>query len=419
MSRAGGYAADRKIIHVDMDAFYASVEVLDDPSLKGKPVIVGSRPNERGVVSTCSYEARRYGIHSAMNIKEAYRLCPNGVYMRPNFEKYKRISEQLHEIWDSYATSSEPIALDEAFLDVTGTAVTFEKAREFAHAIKERVLNEVGLSCSVGLAYSKTAAKIASEEMKPDGYFEIRTPEEYMELIMDRDVNVLYGVGKKTAERLHKAGINTVRDVLENTGDVIDALGNNGEQIIEIAKGIDDREVTPYRPEDAKSISREITFQVDVSDYDLLSDVLFLIALNVEERAKSHGLHGTGVSLKVTYSDMKSITRSRNTASTVNAVSIHREAVSMLMALKKRPVRLIGAGMFNVTNSKIRQMTLDEIFDDCTGGQPAYIRNEFAKLKDRYRIDFESNLDQIFYLDSLHKTAELMRKRRLRPGNLD
>ena len=166
---------DQIIIHVDMDAFFASVEIRDDPSLRGKPLIIGSLPHERGVVATCSYEARRYGVHSAMNIKEAYRLCPHGVYMHPNFEKYKAVSDQLHEIWNTYATASQYIALDEAYLDVTQRAGDMDGARSIARAIKQRTLDELGLTCSVGVAYSKTAAKTASEEKKPDGYFEIPT----------------------------------------------------------------------------------------------------------------------------------------------------------------------------------------------------------------------------------------------------
>lgn len=152
------------IIHVDMDAFYASVETRDDPSLRGKPLIIGSLPNERGVVATCSYEARTYGVHSGMNIKDAYRLCPGGIYMRPNFDKYKAVSAQLHSIWDAYASASEAIALDEAYLDVTEMAGDWDGARQIARLIKQRTLDELKLTCSVGLAYSKTAAKTASEE---------------------------------------------------------------------------------------------------------------------------------------------------------------------------------------------------------------------------------------------------------------
>ena len=155
------------IIHVDMDAFFAAVEILDDPSLRGKPLIIGSLPHERGVVATCSYEARRYGVHSAMNIKDAFRLCPNGVYMHPNLEKYKAISEQLHKIWNSYATALEAVAFDEAYLDVTEEAGDYAGARLIGYEIRRRIREELGLSCSVGVAYSKTAAKTASEEKSP------------------------------------------------------------------------------------------------------------------------------------------------------------------------------------------------------------------------------------------------------------
>ena len=157
------------IIHVDMDAFYASVEIRDDPSLRGRPLIIGALPEERGVVATCSYEARKFGVHSAMNIKEAYRLCPQGIYMHGNFDKYRAVSEQLRKIWNDYAVRMETIALDEAYLDVTYSAGNFARAGEMAREIKERVRNELGLTCSVGIAYSKTAAKTASEEKKPDG----------------------------------------------------------------------------------------------------------------------------------------------------------------------------------------------------------------------------------------------------------
>ena len=213
------------IIHVDMDAFYASVEIRDNPALAGKPLIIGSLPQERGVVATASYEARKYGVHSAMNIKEAYRLCPHGVYMHPNFEKYRAVSQRLHEIWDSYADVSETIALDEAYLDVTESAGSWEKACEIARVIKRRTKEELRLTCSVGVAYSKTAAKAASEEKKPDGYFEIPTAEDFVNLIIDRDVAVLYTVGARTAEKLHRAGIRTVRELREQEEEVIRLLG--------------------------------------------------------------------------------------------------------------------------------------------------------------------------------------------------
>ncbi len=398
------------IIHVDMDAFYASVEVRDDPSLRGKPLIIGSLPNERGVVATCSYEARKYGIHSAMNIKEAYRRCPNGIYMHPNFDKYKAVSSQLHAIWESYATAAEYIALDEGYLDVTETAKTFDGAREIAHSIKRRTLDELGLTCSVGVAYSKTAAKTASEEKKPNGYFEIPDEKAFVDLMIDRDVRSLYTVGAKTAEKLYAAGINTVRDIQEKQEEVVRLLGKQGQWLTRLAFGKDDRRVEPYLPENAKSISRELTFQQDVENDILLKDVLFLLSLCVEHRAKRHGLYGRGVTLKITFSDMKSITRSKAVATLDSAIEIYREAVNLFEQVKKRPIRLIGAGVYNLSTEYERQLSFDDYFVDKKQVLEAELKQQFDLLQSRYHLDFAGHLEQIYHGETLHKTAEYMRK---------
>lgn len=394
-----------------MDAFYASVEMRDNPSLIGKPVIIGSLPTERGVVATCSYEARKFGVRSAMNIKEAYRLCPDGVYMHPNFEKYKAVSNQLHAIWDNYATVSEYIALDEAYLDVTETAKNFDKAGEFGREIKRRVLEELGLSCSVGIGYSMASAKTASEEMKPDGYYEIRSQQDFVDLVVDREVRVLYSVGTKTAEKLNAMGIVSVRDLLERQEEVADRFGSQGEFIINIASGIDDRRVVPYKPEEAKSISREMTFQEDVYDLRLLSDVLLLLSISVVQRAERYGLHGSGVVLKVTYSDMKSITRSRTTVACNDPMSVSREAIDMLYALKRRPIRLIGVGIFNLSNRKVRQLTLDDIFDLETGERDIALHRALDEMKKRYHYEFDPN-SEVFSNEHLHSVVEHMRTHR-------
>ena len=397
-----------------MDAFYASVEVRDDPTLKGKPLIIGSLPNERGVVATCSYEARKFGIHSAMNIKEAYRLCPDGVYMHPNFEKYRAVSHQLHGIWNDYAAASEYIALDEAYLDVTDTAETIEKARIFAAEIKRRVLEEQRLTCSVGLAYSKTAAKTASEEKKPNGYYEILTPEDYVNLLAERDVGALYTVGAKTAERLSQIGIFKVKDVKPKEDDVIRLLGKQGRMIVELASGIDERKVVPYRPEDAKSISRELTFQEDVSDFDLLRDVMLLLSISVERRANRSGLHGKGVSLKITYANMKNITRSKLVSGADHAFVIYREALNLLEQITRQPVRLIGVGIYNLTADEYEQLVLDEFRDRETVSPEYMLQNELARLQNQYHLDFAGHLEQIYRGEILYKTVEYMRKYRIR-----
>ena len=395
-----------------MDAFYASVEIRDNPELAGKPLIIGSLPTERGVVATASYEARKYGVHSGMNIKEAYRLCPKGIYMHPNFDKYRAVSDQLHDIWNDYATAAESIALDEAYLNITETAGDWDGARKIAETIKRRTREEVHLTCSVGIAYSKTAAKTASEEKKPDGYFEIRTPEEFVDLIIDRDVRALYTVGARTAEKLKRVGIATVRDVRDRQDEVVRLLGKHGAHITRMAYGIDDRKVVPYDPLDTKSISRELTFQEDVSDFGLLDDVLFLLAMSVERRAKRKGLHGRGVTLKVTYADMKNITRSRIVVSSDSAATIWQEARDLLGQIEKRPVRLIGAGVYNLTGDDGWQMSLEDYLEESIDEKQQIIDDKLAELGERYHLDFAGNLDKIFSGTTLYRTAEYMRKHR-------
>lgn len=401
---------DQIIIHVDMDAFYASVEIRDDPAFMGKPLIIGSLPSERGVVATASYEARKYGVHSAMNIKEAYRLCPNGIYLHPNFDKYRAVSQQLHEIWNTYASAAETIALDEAYLDVKEQAINLDGARKIAHTIKQRTRDELGLSCSVGVAYSKTAAKTASEEKKPDGYFEIPTAKDFVDLIIDRDVRVLYTVGDKTAEKLNAVGIRTVRDIQERQELVRSLLGKQGQWITQLALGIDDRKVIPYRPEDAKSIGREVTFQEDVSNYEVLRDVLFLLALCVENRAKRVGLHGNGVAVKLTYADMKSISRSRRVECCDSAVEIYHEAVRLLEQVSRRPARLIGVGIYDLSGEENRQLRLEEFWGYTEGRQETERKEILGQLHDKYHLDFAGHLTEIYQAEILHKTIEYMRR---------
>ena len=373
---------DPIIIHVDMDAFYAAVETRDDPSLQGKALIIGSLPTERGVVATCSYEAREYGIRSGMSIKDAYRQCPNGIFMHPDFDKYRAVSQQLHEIWNTYATASEYIALDEAYLDVT------EQAKDL-----------------------EGAAKTASEEKKPDGYFEIPTPEDFVALMRDRDVRELYTVGPKTAEKLHFYGIRTVEQITQRKEDVIRLFGKQGQWMVRLAAGQDDRKVEPYRPEDAKSISREITFQEDVVVPAVLDDVLFLLALCVENRARRVGLVGEGVVLKITYADMKKISRSRLLEQpSDDAVIIYEEARKLLSQVEDRAVRLIGVGIYNLTEDNYRQMSFEDLLGDPEAERQERRKARFRALEERYHLDFEGHLTEIFRGETLHRTAEYMRK---------
>lgn len=402
---------DQIIIHVDMDAFYASVEIRDDPSLRGKPLIIGSLPHERGVVATCSYEARKYGVHSGMNIKEAYRLCPHGTYRHPDFNKYRTVSQQLHEIWYSYASAAQAVSLDEAYLDVTERAGNLEGARQIAMTIKKRTREEVGLTCSVWVGYSKTAAKTASEEKKPDGYFEIPDAETFVNLVIDRDVRVLYTIGEKTARKLNMAGIYTVRDIQNNEVKVKELLGKSGLWILQIASGIDNRKVTPYRPEDAKSIGREVTFQQDVNDYGYLKDVLLLLSLCVDHRARRVGLQGGGVTLKLTYSDMTGITRSRLDDTCDSAYQIYRIASDLLDREEEQPVRLIGVSIYNLAQHRYRQLSLFDYDEDHSDAAQKEMEKLLENLGRKYGLDFISNLDKIYSSQVLYRTIEYMRKR--------
>ena len=400
---------EKIIIHVDMDAFFASVEIRDNPNLKGKPLIIGSLPTERGVVATCNYEARKYGVHSAMNIKEAYRLCPNGIYMHGNYEKYKKVSSEIHKIWNSYATKSEAIALDEAYLDVTEKSNNINDARKIAITIQQRIEEEIGLTCSVGIGYSKIAAKTASEEKKPNGYYEILTKEDFIKLIIDRDVNELYTVGKKTTEKLNENGIYKIRDIQNNKEKLEKLFGKRGNFIYNLSFGIDNRELKEYKPENAQSISREITFQKDVRDLELIKDILFLLALCVENQTRKYGLHGKGVSIKITYHDMKTITKSRLTNSCDYAIEMQKEAIDLLQQVNIKPIRLIGIGVYNLTNSDVKQLSLDDLILE-NNSIEYNTKKEFEFLKNKYHLNFEKNKSKLNNMEILFKTIEYMRK---------
>ena len=354
----------KQIIHVDMDAFYAAVEARDNPDLRGKPLIVGALPHERGVVSTCSYEARVFGVRSAMSIKEAYRLCPDGIYMHPNPEKYKKASDIIHNIWSSYTDTVEYISLDEGFLDVTGSAGLFGGAKSIAYEIKRHTNAETGLTCSVGIGYSKMSAKLASEEKKPDGLFEIPDVAALQTIIMDRNVRIIYGVGPKTAKALQTIGVNTVREVLENRDSVTRLLGNQGKQIILLAKGIDERDVTRHGETDAKSLGKEHTFQQDITDFGYLKDVLRLTAKELSLQIRLEGVFIRTVTLKVTYSDMKRITRSKSGEALNGAKEIYDIAASLLEKIAKRPIRLVGISLSGFSESDLRQLTFADIKND-------------------------------------------------------
>ncbi len=354
---------ERKIIHIDMDAFYASVEMRDNPKLKGKPLIIGAMPGTRGVVSTCSYEARKFGVRSAMSITEAYSLCPDGIYMHPDIGKYARESEKIHKIMESYTDMIEYVSLDEGYMDVTASLKIFGSAENIALDLKRRVLEETGLTCSVGVGYSMLAAKTASEEKKPDGFFVIPTRESFINLIKDRDVGTLFGVGVKTAQRLKEKGFCKISD-LQCAGDNdVKFLGNTGVELLKHANGYDLREVKPN--EEQKSVGREYTFQTDLTKRTEIEELIHFISRQVSNQLKYKELIGKTVTLKVKYSDMKLVTRSKTVGYTNSAKEICRVATELLSQLElKKSVRLVGISVSNMEDDEdCGQMSFEDILE--------------------------------------------------------
>ena len=353
----------RTIIHVDMDAFFAAVEVRDNPKLRGKPLIIGALPSERGVVSTCSYEAREFGVRSAMNIKEAYRRCPHGIFMHGDMSKYAKASNEIHKVMLKYTDQIEFVALDEGYMDVTGSLRIFGSAEEIGRRLKQEIYDAVGVTCSVGISYSMMGAKLASEEKKPDGFFIISDKESLVELIKDRPVRVISGIGEKTADKLNAMGIVTVQNLLDTPDENLRVLGANGIAMKRLAEGNDTRQVIAEAP--AKSIGREHTFQTNITDVKILKDALLLLARDVSLRAKRNDVWGRTVTLKLKFSDMHSITRAQSGDATNSSKEIYDRACSLLGGLRLlQPVRLVGVTLNNLQDFKDEPQMQLSLFDD-------------------------------------------------------
>ncbi len=331
-----------RILHVDMDAFYASVEVLDDPRLRGKPVIVGA-PEGRSVVSSASYEARAYGVRSAMPVAQALRLCPAAIVVPPHFRRYLAVSGQVMDIFRSVTPLVEPLSVDEAFLDVAGARRLWGPPGQIARALRTRIREETGLTASVGVAATKHVAKMASTMSKPDGLL-IVSESDTAAFLAPRPVRALWGIGPKAAEALESRGIRTVADILEAPRSVLDhALGPAwGARIAELARGIDPRGVDTGRIE--KSIGHEETFEEDVDDPDVVRAELRRLADRVGARLRAQGWAATTVAIKVRFADFTTVGRAQ-TLATPTAVGqrIGDAAQTLFSALDMRgPVRLVG-----------------------------------------------------------------------------
>ena len=299
----------RWIMHVDMDAFFASVEQLDHPEYEGHPVIVGGL-SSRGVVATASYEARKFGVHSAMPISRAKKLCPHGIYVYPNMARYKEISQIIHKVMEEFTPIIEPLSLDEAFLDVTGITHKFTGPKALGRAIKDRVFEETGLIISAGLAPNKFLAKLASDLDKPDGLVVIPYGKE-CESLANLPIKRIWGVGPSTERRLKDGGFTLIKDVqaLLDEKPLVPYVGNQARRIWELARGIDERPVEPDRQ--IQSVGNEETYESDVEDPAVIDLELHYFANRVAKRLRKYGLMGHTVSIKVRYNDFKTVSRQK------------------------------------------------------------------------------------------------------------
>lgn len=332
----------RRIIHLDMDAFYASVEVLDDPSLKGRPVIVGG-DFRRGVVSAASYEARAFGVHSAQPIATARRLCPQGVFLPVRMARYQEISRNIFSLFRLFTPLVEPLSIDEAFLDITASTRLFGPPEAMARKIKALVRENTGLSLSAGVAPNKFLAKIASDLHKPDG-LTVVPPEGIRAFLDPLPIGRLWGVGEATRKALGQFNVNTIGDLGRLPLSLLEKkFGEHGRRLYELARGMDDREVLTNH--EIKSVGQEETFDADLLELDVLKKALLSLAQRVTRRMRRSGFAGRTITLKVKYHDFRQITRSLTLPETTDdGRTVYRQVCGLLSKTEagRRPIRLLG-----------------------------------------------------------------------------
>jgi len=342
----------RRILHIDMDAFYASVEQRDNPALRGKPVVVGGDPTKRGVVAAASYEARAFGVRSAIPMSRAVRLCPALIIVRPDFPKYRAVSEQVFAIYRSVTPLVEPLSLDEAYLDVTENAYGEPLGMTVARRIKKSVKDTTGLTASAGVAPNKFLAKIASGWHKPDGLTVI-APERIESFLQGLPVDALWGVGPKTAERLREHGIVKLVDVRERSIESLrEIVGSGAEWLHDLSHGRDDRPVQPNH--ERKSCGSECTYETDLTDLDRIRAEIDGMTRDVAKWLDTHAMFGRTVVIKVRYDDFTTITRSHSELRpTRDGDELAKRAIALLEKTEagKRPIRLLGASVHNLEES--------------------------------------------------------------------
>lgn len=388
------------ILHIDMDAFYASVEERDDPGLKGRPLVVGGRPEDRGVVAAANYAARKYGIHSAMPMARAVRLCRHLVIVPARGEVYREVSGRIHGIFQRYTPLIEPLSLDEAFLDVGASRRLFGSVEEIGRKIKRDIRQDLDLVASVGGAPNKFLAKLASEQDKPDGFTIIHAGD-VRDFLDPLPVERIWGVGKSARRRLHTAGIRTIADLRQTSEAWLEGVfGKSGPRLWQLCHGIDQRPVVT--DSEAKSISHETTFSRDISELSVLEPIVLSLTEGVCYRLRRAGLRARTVNLKVRFHDFSTITRSHSLpTSTDLTLDIWKELRSLLKATladRRFAVRLVGAGVSNFKDSDSQagspQSDLFEAAEaiDDGSGPPGGRQKTLDRLTDEARRRFGRNL---------------------------
>ena len=343
----------RNIIHIDMDAFYAAVEQRDFPQYRNKPVVVGGDPNKRGVVATCSYEARKFGIHSAMPCARAQSLCPSAIFLRPRFDVYRQVSQQIRNIMFSYTNFVEPLSLDEAYLDVTQCKRSFGSPTLIAKAIKNEIQKKTNLTASAGVSYNKFLAKIASDMDKPDGLTLI-TQKQGPEFVKKLSIGKFYGIGPATEEKMRNLGIYTGEDLLAwNLEELKAVFGKVSEYYYHAARGIDDRRVISHRPR--KSIGSEKTFSEDIDNESEMLSKLEVLASEVWEEMQAKNVTARTITIKVKFDNFVQLTRSITLASNISQFEDLSSQLNDLLQkaeIHERKVRLLGVSVSNLSLTK-------------------------------------------------------------------
>ncbi|KJS13085.1 MAG: hypothetical protein VR67_06155 [Peptococcaceae bacterium BRH_c8a] len=366
------------IIHVDMDAFFASVEQRDNPELQGRPVAVGGRPEQRGVVAAASYEARRFGVHSAMAMATAVKQCPGLVIVPTNHQKYKAVSSAIMAIFNAYTPLVEPVSLDEAFLDVRGTEKLFGPPELIGAEIQRRIKEELQLSASVGIGPNKFIAKLASDYQKPGG-FTVIPQEKVLEFLAPLPVEKMWGTGLKTADKLKRIGVYTIGQLRELSQSFLEeGFGKYGTVLYQFARGEDTRSVEPHR--EAKSVGKEVTFAKDVREMDILRQTLRRLTEKVGRSLRRDNLKCGSVTLKIKYPDRKLVTRTEGLPEPTNLTGAIYTTVNRLLDKHcQPPVRLIG-----VTCGKLTREQVITLFPDEQQVKEEKITKALDQLKDRY-----------------------------------